>query len=318
MAVKSYGKPAKLIPDRAGGTSSQCANPPAKTIDDLVDLIQGKGIDCSNGDAVRLLLSRVGYQHFASYIPIVVSAPRKSPPDIKELHDILLFDRNISAIIFKYIGVVELQFKTQYSHLMSTEYGAFPLYDETLFLRTENYSGSLDSMKEEINRQIGKGNRFIDRTARANNGRLPIWIAVEYLTLGTLSKFYANTANTAVTTSLAASFYMSKERFSSWLKTVTDVRNVCAHFGPYVARKQIPSPPKRSELIDMDNTSPFYIVPMLEEMLTYGGRTFGDWNLDYAYTLRSEIAEQVADYGDLYPDALERMRIPAKYKKACP
>ncbi len=59
---------------------------------------------------------------------------------------------------------------------------------------------------------------------------LPLWIVVELMTMGMLFTFY-NGMKKHLRASVAGRYQVSEEVFTSWMKTVNHLRNVCAHHG---------------------------------------------------------------------------------------
>ena len=300
--------------DRTGGTSQRCANPPVVfSLDQIIDDIERAGLDCGGRIAARHMLERVSYHHLKPYVNVVASASSSNRPHVKVAHDLMTFDRRISSVILKYIGVFEAQLKARYSQLMAEAHGPFAAYDSSLFLRKEKHDESLRQAETELKRQSAKNAPGVSAALAKYNGKAPLWIMLECALFGTASKLYSNTADTEVTSLVAASFNLNKDKMTSWARTLNDARNVCAHFNPYIVRKQIPSVPKPLRSLPGSHTSPFYAVPMLEHTLESDALRFGDTNLDYSLRLRQDAASEVADFAELYIDLVAYLGIPSLY-----
>ena len=96
-----------------------------------------------------------------------------------------------------------------------------------------------------------------------NGGKVPVWLAVECMSLGNLSKLYSNTGNVSVTHSIADSFGVKRDELTSWLACLTAARNSCAHYDCLAFRKQLSTPPKSIRDVRCPNTIPFYTVFLL-------------------------------------------------------
>src|SRR5690606_30859026 len=57
----------------------------------------------------------------------------------------------------------------------------------------------------------------------------PLWAAVEVLTFGQLSQWYANSRHSKDRNRVARQFGMDEKIFTSFLHHLTPVRNLCAH-----------------------------------------------------------------------------------------
>ena len=311
------GKAASIDFDRTGGTSQRCANPPVVfSLDQIMDDIERAGLDCAGRVAARHMLERVSYHHLKPYVNIVASADLPDRPHVKAAHDLMTFDRRISSIILKYIGVFEAQLKARYTQLMAEAHGPFAAYDQSLFLRKAKHGESLRQAETELKRQAAKNAPGVSAALSKYGGKAPLWIMMECASFGTASKLFSNTADTNVTSQVAASFNLNKDKMASWARTLNDVRNVCAHFNPYIVRKQIPSVPKPLRSLPCLHTSPFYAVTMLEHALESDALRFGDTNLDYSLRLRQDAVFEVTDFAELYSDLIGFIGIPSLYVDA--
>ena len=236
---------------RAGGTSRHdpSGNPPAisSSIKKDIAYLKQRGFDCSSPEA-HYVIERVGMHKLEAYLPAAWENSRAisfvddttikhDSPALKEAHDLLTYDRRMQAVILKYIGIVESQFRARYSRAMSSLHGNMALYDPTLFRKEERWARAMQDASREIVRKanVNQSVRHILDT----DGKAPISVSVEYMTLGTLSKLYNNTSDQTVINWVAHGMNASARELRGWLRTIADVRNICAHFNPYIVRKQI-------------------------------------------------------------------------------
>ena len=307
--------------DRAGGTSSGDAsgNPPAvlsiepSYLNTLKELREQGFSDALSGEAAYLIQC-VSPRHPSPYLSLVRSMRGESGRmTVQEAHDILTFDRRYQSILFRYIGIVESQMRAQYAHRMEALHGAFALYDSSLFLRRKNYDKSMRFYGAEVGRQLRKS-RHLRKVSAESGGRLPIEYGVECATLGTLSQLFSNTADTRVTERVSTSFGCTKTELTSWLRTVTDVRNICAHFDAYAVRRQIPSLPLRiADMPDADNRGTFYVVLLLLNLMEQRV-LFSDLNLVYTYTMRHDIKSLVEPFDEAHPGVIRHLGFPEDWE----
>lgn len=307
--------------DRAEGTSSGDAsgNPSAvfsveQSYFDILERLRDEGFaDALSGEAAYLVQC-VSPSHLSPYLSLVRRMRGESGTmTVQEAHDILSFDRKYQSILFRYIGIVESQMRAQYAHRMEAVHGAFALYDPALFLRRKNYDKSMAFYSSEVNRQVRKS-RHLRKVCEENNGKLPIEHGVECATLGTLSQLFANTADARVTERVSSSFGCTKTELTSWLRTVTDVRNICAHFDAYAVRRQIPSTPlKIAEMPEADNGGTFYIVLLLLNLMEQRV-LFQDLSLMYTYTMRQEIKALVEQFERTRPGVIGLLGFPEDWE----
>lgn len=93
--------------------------------------------------------------------------------------------------------------------------------DRTKFQKkiTEAYDISQDAFVAHFKKKYGDEHRV-----------LPIWMAAEIMTLGTLLTFHRG-CHQDIRTEIAKPFGVHETVFASWLLSLNTVRNICAHHG---------------------------------------------------------------------------------------
>lgn len=150
----------------------------------------------------------------------------------EELYAMFLFDRKLRNIFFKYILVVENNFKSIISYQLSKKYG----YKEKDYLNQNNYTQ--DSMKvrqvhdilEKMKRQIRLNGRQHSATLHyiSNYGYIPMWILVKVLSFGIISEFYT-ILKVEDRQSISDIYNVDVESLSIYLNLLANYRNLCAH-----------------------------------------------------------------------------------------
>ncbi len=270
--------------------------------------LSDKGFADSLSPSTQYILEHVGIEHLLPYLSHVEEHDDVFPPLVKSVHDILVFDRRFESIILKYVGVVEMQLKAQYSHWGTCELGPFFLYSPKNYHDPKKHARSVEGFERELRRKL-KNNRRLSQLYKDNDNRLPAGPAVECMTLGTLSTLFDNTRNLTVTNAVCESFHARKAELSSWLKATSNVRNICAHFESLVTRKQIPTPPLPIRGVDASNRRPFYIAALLARLLSRE-ELFEDMNLCFPYMLTLELYKMLSSFEEFLPGALGTFGIP--------
>lgn len=289
--------------ERTGGTSSACAsgNPPVvfsppqfKSNDAILDDLAASGYSGTDAPESRYILERVTYQHLMPYIKALGSIENHVDPSLKLAHDLLTFDRRMQVVLLKYIGVFESQLRAQYLMHMAGKHGAYAIYDSSLFLREDRYAQSLGYYNDEVSKRIRRDSKM--RGAyEAGGQRLPLWMGIECMTLGTLSSLFSNTGDREVTDAVAESFGASKAELVSWTKTITATRNICAHFEPLFVRKQLPAQPKKIDGVTCPRRLPLFAVILLAHLLRKTIDT-KDPNLNYKRRIETDAAREISAF----------------------
>lgn len=313
--------------NRTGGTSRRSGNPPVVTFstdfhpkseppkpfdhNDLDQHISARGFAVDSPELARYFLERISYQHASSYFHLFLDEEGgvvKNTP-VSCLNRVILFDRKLQSILLEYIGLFELQFRAQYSYLMSAEGGAFAHRNPANFKDLSHFESFLKSYGDEISRQMRSGNDIISASL-CKYGDAPIWQAVEVMSFGTLSKLYMNTKSKLVVHGVADSFGVRSSQLISWMRSLSFVRNRCAHFGALLGQP-IPAKPSSIPGVTCGNDGAFYSILLLEKLLFPH-----EILLEYPYTAFGfMLAQEVTDLFNEFSDVLDIAGIPEHWDK---
>ncbi len=307
--------------NRTGGTSRRSGNPPVVSFsadftpreppsdvldeDALLARAAAKGFVDTDSEQARYLLRRVGYTYVSDYFG---AFKKGGAQGLRLVHQATLFDRRMQSVIMKYIGLFELQFRSQYSYLMALDGGAFAHRDPSNFKNRGHFDSFLAEYEGEVRRQLRNRNGRMARLVETY-GDAPIWQAVQVMPLGMLSMLYNNTRSRSVRMGVADSFGVRYDTLASWMRTISNVRNKCAHFARIAGTKLV-SPPKAMDGVNLRNTHPFYVVLMLEKLLNTDAEFVDDTSLMYSL----HLAKDVADVIDTTPKEVTSRYVPPNWK----
>lgn len=146
--------------------------------------------------------------------------------DVVELYN---FDRTFRLIVFNAIERIEIALRTKLIYHMSLSYGAYWHLDEKHFHSKEHFIG----LKEKIRKDISDSSEefILKHFANHPQEEPESWKALEVITLNTLSKLYSNLKHQLPEKSKIANEFglNSSKDLSSWLRTITFIRNLIAH-----------------------------------------------------------------------------------------
>ena len=118
-------------------------------------------------------------------------------------------------------------------------YGALGYYDATSFEDNDRFDKFTDDYMNAIE-EYGDKEVFVKHHQDVYDGKFPIWVLVELLTLGTLSRLFKNLPKN-IRDEICKNNYgkINDEYIGNWLQGCTILRNICAHRGRLYNR-QIP------------------------------------------------------------------------------
>lgn len=212
-----------------------------KTLDELVDLLIGRGIeikDASDRAYAKRILERNGYYNLINgYSKLFLDTPEedgqpkyRTGTTMNEIHALYQFDRVLRNIFFRYILEVETNIKSLISYYFSEVHGHknFLIYSNfNTDLRDSNTK--ITNLIAEIQRQIAS--RSTDPSIAhylKEHGYIPLWVLNNVLTLGTISKFYSLMLP-AERQSVSRHFCMMDNELENSLLYISSIRNFCAH-----------------------------------------------------------------------------------------
>lgn len=160
-----------------------------------------------------------------------------------ELKALFLFDRELRFLFLKYLLIFENSFKTTISYEFTKKYSKANSYLEISNYRDDDPKGVLKQISiltKTIHDNVGgKGaiKHYIE-----DHGSVPLWVLVNYLTIGNLSYLYSalkNSDKNAIAKYYSDkykkqynpinTFKISSEDMESALKIFNLIRNQCAH-----------------------------------------------------------------------------------------
>lgn len=100
------------------------------------------------------------------------------------------FDKRLRNLIQSHLEPIEVAFRTHIAYRLAHQYGALGYLQDANFINAEYHAKFMDELKREIDRR--QDELFVAHHLQKYGGQFPIWVAVEVLSFGTLSKLYAN------------------------------------------------------------------------------------------------------------------------------
>lgn len=206
-----------------------------KTIDEQIEILRSKGMVFEDYDKAREILLRENYFFLNGYrSPFLMNGTKRfiEGTTFDELYSLFTFDRFFRNIIFKNVLIVENNYKSIYSYVLSKKYG----YKEKDYLNINNFDRS-----KEKNRQINDLLRKLKRQIRINGyqhqatshyinnyGYIPMWVGVKVLSFGLMSELFT-ILKPEDRKEIADYYNLSPEKIENYMSILANYRNLCAH-----------------------------------------------------------------------------------------
>lgn len=168
---------------------------PPKTFAEQVQILQSHGLVIQDTDKAEFYLSQLNYYRLAAYcIPFETDHDTHQIIEGTTFDDVLnlyTFDRELRLLLMDTIERIEISLRTQMAYQLSQRHNTpHPHLDQTIFKDIGKHQSGLQKLKSEVNQS---DEDFICHLRTKNKEDLPpIWAVVELMTMGQLSKWYAN------------------------------------------------------------------------------------------------------------------------------
>ena len=124
---------------------------------------------------------------------------------------------------------IEISFRTYIAYTLAIKHGSTGYLNKQCFKKEKYFESFIKKLEDEKNNH--KNKLFIKHHNEKYNGILPIWVAVEIMSFGTLSKLYSNMLPQDTAYIKRELCKVNPILVNSWLHSLTHLRNVCAHYG---------------------------------------------------------------------------------------
>lgn len=251
---------------------------PALTFDQQLDRLQDRGLIIDDRTFALSKLKAISYFRLSAYsYPFRIRDEHSNVSsnfipgtNFSEIIKLYEFDRHLRLIVMDAIEKVEVYIRTLLAYHLGHTYGTFGHTDAS------NFHPKFDHMRwhEKIEEEAERSNdTFIKHYKRKYSGFpvLPIWMAAEVMSLGSLSFGYEGMKNDEKRM-ISQQLGLHHNRLADWLHKLTYIRNVCAHHNrlwnralsirPEAVRDPVWNPP-----ITPRNNRIFFILLMLRYLL---------------------------------------------------
>ena len=278
-------------------------------IPEQLTLLKQRGIIVNNEAVALRQLESISYFRLANYWKVFETddVTHRLVPGT-QLEDVILlyaFDKELRSIIFSAIQDIEVALRTRIIHFFSLAHGDFWFMDADKFNSHSIFQTCLDSIQTELDRS--KEEFLQEHFIKYESPSMPpVWKTLEVVSFGTLSKLYGNMKDVEVKKQVAKSFGLPQYRYmESWMRSVTVLRNCCAHHARTWNRRYptMPQMPQRLPLdwVDVRHIRPMKLYAQLCTLLY----------LEHSITPNSQIKEKLLRLIEAYPNvSLKQMGFP--------
>ena len=260
--IDSYKFPLESKNNKFQRDQSLPLKPPLSTNDLIARLREHEvEIDDSKIDSVVRNLRQINYYRLSAFITFL-------PPNNKNFDNLMAlynFDRFLRNKISILLNPLELYIRTTLAHYLacnSPDSSQFPpslIYmDQNIYINDKhqdyNFKNLISNFYKTLSDRVDH-EESLEHYVRKYGGWIPIWVLVEHLTFGNMSRLikYLNTTLKKGWMSYALpdrenKYITSFKNIDEWIKTLLVLRNTCAHMGRLYGRKNPGFSPNISQI----------------------------------------------------------------------
>lgn len=254
---------------------------------ELVSLLEARGIIVTDRMSVIRFLNQVNYYKLIGYLVPLGLRGRSFHQTIpfETLKKIYEFDASLANLVSGAVGVIEHYVAEQLCHYHGKHYGPEGYMNPSSF----NAFHKDDVFKRKISNCISshRSDEVIRHHLDVYEGHFPIWVIIEFFTMGMLSYFYCDMFNRDKRIIAFSMYGVDYRIMESWMRCITDLRNICAHYDRLYGHTFVAFPRMPKQDIFVPDRKLFTQLMMLR--LMYPDR--GNWNRDFVVPLEHLIEE---------------------------
>lgn len=203
---------------------------PPKTFDEQVDLLMSRGMEIGDLERAKRYLAHLNYYRLAAYwLPFEQDHPThqfKTGTRFETILELYIFDRELRLLVMDAIERIEVSLRTRWAYHLAHTYGPHAHLNLAIHKKSWPHRQYIDSLKEVVKKS---SEVFIRHFDEYDEELPPVWTICEIMTLGQLSKWYANLRHGRDRNAIANVYDLDDVNLTSFLHHLSIVRNLCAH-----------------------------------------------------------------------------------------
>lgn len=217
---------------------------PPLSIEAQLARLSSRGVIIQDQKAAQHYLTYISYYRFCGYAiefedePINGEKRYRQGTTFEKILDSYVFDRKLRLLVIDAIERIEIAIRTVMTNELGLKHGAHWYLDQGLFLPRFRYDELIQAIKKETQYKAQDGSiqhkkrePFIQHYYdKYPNPELPaIWMVAEVLPLGSWSMIFANLVDRENQKIICKYFDIYYLVMTSWLHSLSYLRNLCAH-----------------------------------------------------------------------------------------
>jgi len=214
---------------------------PPTTFEQQIEIFRSRNLIIEDEKEAIEFLKRVNYYRLTGYTLTLKKNDRffdgVTFNDIRHLYE---FDKKLRNLLLEVLEDIEISFRTHIAYHHAHNYGPLGYLDSKNFENESHHASFLEELKKSINKRNDE--LFIRHYKEKYHNEYPIWVALETVPMGCLSKLFMNLKREDKQF-ISNNYYNVKYFYvESWLHCLSYVRNICAHYSRLYNKRLVITP----------------------------------------------------------------------------
>lgn len=215
---------------------------PALTVEQQIEKLASRGMAFADPERAAHYLAELNYYRLSGYwLRHEADHPthRFQPgTSFEAVLDDYLFDRGLKLLVLDAVERLEVSIRTRWAYVVGLRHGAHAHLDSALFKQRSRTWSHPAAVARLVSGVEDSRERFINHLRDKYDEILPpIWASVEVMSLGQISRWFANLRHAADRNAIAEPYGIDEVLLASFLHHISVVRNICAHHARFWDRE---------------------------------------------------------------------------------
>lgn len=243
---------------------------PFLTIEEQIKRLKERGLIISDENKAACFLESVNYYRFSGYtLTFRTKDIFNNPVSFEHVCQVYKLDSALRGLLLYMLDHVEIAFRTHIAYHHAQKYNPLGYLDVANFDTPKYHQEFIDKFTEDIENGKKLEELIVAHHIDKYEGKFPIWVAVELLSFGKLSKLYKNMRDEDRQAIAKEHYGVHCDYISNWLHGLSVIRNICAHRGRLYNRnmKIKLSLPKYFWSLEVSNNRVFAYIYVLKTLI---------------------------------------------------
>lgn len=210
---------------------------PSTTIDEQLQILRDRGLIIEDEERARRYLANISYFRLSAYArPFYRTAdtehafkPGTSFEDVLRLY---IFDRQLRLLLMDALERIEVALRAQLTNTLADHYGPHGYLDPSLYDDRYDFGWIASKLSKATYARDAEPflAHYRDKYVEAPDAP-PVWMAMEILTFREVSILFSKLRRSQDKQRIEHHFGWKFPVLRSWFRSLSDLRNTCAHHG---------------------------------------------------------------------------------------